>query len=96
MNAVVTLVADGEHASLSADIPQIRAVEVLRQFDYSLVVDIPVLGDTSGVNLQDVHTGLDSQRKALISTLYLPPLNTHIGVFAERKQNRVKLFRWVQ
>merc|ERR1719317_418742 len=55
---ILPLVPDGKEAGLGAHVPQVGAVEAVRQLDDGLVVDLAVLGDGARVNLQDLQPSL--------------------------------------
>mmetsp|Transcript_28829 Transcript_28829/g.81222 ORF Transcript_28829/g.81222 Transcript_28829/m.81222 type:complete len:254 (-) Transcript_28829:479-1240(-) len=58
MDTVVALITDGKHPSLGTHVAQVGSVESLCELHHCLVVDVSVLGDPRGVDLQDVHAGL--------------------------------------
>lgn len=58
LDDVVSLCADGEEARLSAHVAQIGAVEAVRQFDDGFVVDVTMLCNWAGMDLQDLQAGL--------------------------------------
>jgi len=56
LDDVVALDADGEHAGLRAHVAQVSAVEPVGQLHHGLVVDVAVLGDAAGVNLENLES----------------------------------------
>ena len=58
LDAVVTVVADGKHASLSGDVAEVCAVEAVAELDDSFVVEFLLLGDGFGVNLENLQSAL--------------------------------------
>jgi hypothetical protein len=55
---MLAIVADREHARLCADVAEVGAVETVRELDHRLVVDLALLVDRPGMDLEDLESRL--------------------------------------
>jgi hypothetical protein len=53
---IIPVLANSKHTSLSNDVPQISAVEILTQLDERLVIDLAFFVDCRGVDFEDLES----------------------------------------
>jgi hypothetical protein len=53
LNTVIPIIPNSKHASLSADIPKISAIELIGHLSKCLEIDIALGGDPLGMDFED-------------------------------------------
>lgn len=97
LNDVLALGPDGKQSSFGAHVTQIGPVEVVGQFDHCLVVDVTVLGNWTGMDLQDFQSRSMKNEQLMLenecksdATYLACSLGSGISIFLSKRPGRNK------